>query len=166
MGTKNANPVQKEVNKVAKRNVNTTSPKLKGTPKKVETTKKLSILFYQGPTQFETTFVIDSEKNNDSYISGTAINELFTLQSNYKKAGLRLFKSNEPILFKVSEEENELLNIGLCSRIIKEKLKFQNNAKSMRTFAKRVNLAITEMNRTVKVVNYKDIEKAIDSITE
>jgi hypothetical protein len=165
MVTKNAIPVKKEV-KTNKRNLTTTSPKLKGTTKKVETTKKLSILFYQGSTQFETTFVIDSEKNNDSYISGTAINELFTLQSNYKKAGLRLFKSNEPILFKVSEEENELLNVGLCSRIIKEKLKFQNNAKSMRTFAKRVNLAITEMNRVVKVVNYKDIEKAIDSITE
>jgi hypothetical protein len=165
MVTKNATQVNKEV-KTNKRNLTTTSPKLKGTTKKVETTKKLSILFYQGSTQFETTFVIDSEKNNDSYISGTAINELFTLQSNYKKAGLRLFKSNEPILFKVSEEENELLNVGLCSRIIKEKLKFQNNAKSMRTFAKRVNLAITEMNRVVKVVNYKDIEKAIDSITE
>jgi hypothetical protein len=165
MATKNATQVNKEV-KTNKRNLTTTSPKLKGTTKKVETTKKLSILFYQGSTQFETTFVIDSEKNNDSYISGTAINELFTLQSNYKKAGLRLFKSNEPVLFKVSEEENELLNIGLCSRIIKEKLKFQNNAKSMRTFAKRVNLAITEMNRVVKVVNYKDIEKAIDSITE
>jgi hypothetical protein len=163
--TTNASTTVKEVNKVAKRNLTTTAPKLKGT-KKEDTTKKLSILFYQGSTQFETTFVIDSEKNNDSYISGTAINELFTLQSNYKKAGLRLFKSNEPILFKVSEEENELLNIGLCSRVIKEKLKFQNNAKSMRTFAKRVNLAITEMNRTVKVVNYIDIEKAIDSITE
>jgi hypothetical protein len=165
MSTKNANQVQKEV-KTNKRNLTTTAPKMEGTPKKVDTTKKLSILFYQGSTQFETTFVIDSEKNNDSYISGTAINELFTLQSNYKKAGLRLFKSNEPVLFKVSEEENELLNIGLCSRVIKEKLKFQNNAKSMRAFAKRVNLAITEMNRTVKVVNYKDIEKAIDSITE
>jgi hypothetical protein len=164
MTTKNATQVNKEV-KTNKRNLTTTAPKLKGT-KKVETTKKLSILFYQGSTQFETSFVIDSEKNNDSYISGTALNELFTLQSNYKKAGLRLFKSNEPILFKVSEEEKELLNIGLCSRTIKEKLKFQNNSKSMRTFSKRVNLAITEMNRVVKVVNYLDIEKAIDSITE
>jgi hypothetical protein len=47
MSTKNANPVQKEVNKVAKRNVNTTSPKLKGTPvvkevKEAKVSKRLS----------------------------------------------------------------------------------------------------------------------------
>ena len=147
--------------------VSTTSPKLKGTAvKNVITTKKLSILFYQGSTQFETNFVIESDKNNSSYLGGTALNELFILQSNYKKAGIRLFKSNEPILFKVSEEENELLNIGLCSRVIKEKLKFQNNAKSMRTFAKRVNVAINEINRAVKVVKMEDVENAINSILE
>lgn len=101
-----------------------------------------------------------------SLLIGTAINELFTLQNNYRKANLRLFKSSQPVLFKVSSNEVELLNIGKCERLITDKLKFNKTAKSMNIFAKRVNLAVTELTRNIKVIDYSEVEKAILSIAD
>ena len=127
--------------------------------------KNLKLTFVQNATIVETTFNANNEKQ--SLIVGTALNELFTLQRNYRNAKVRLFKSNEPILFIVNDENGEeLLNIGKCSRLIQQKLKFQNNAKSMRTFAKRVNLAVTEMMRDVVAVDYSKIDALIDAISE
>jgi len=70
-------------------------------------------------------------------------------------------------LFIVSDEDGkEILNIGNCSRLIQQKLKFQNNAKSMRRFAMRVNLAVTEMIRDVLAVDYSKIDALIEAMGE
>ena len=127
--------------------------------------KNLKLTFVQNATVVETKFTTNSEKT--SMLTGTALNELFTMQRNFKNAGLRLFKSSEAVLFIVSDENgNELLNIGKCSRLIQQKLKFQNNAKSMRTVAKRVNLAVNEMLRDVVAVDYSKIDSLIEAMGE
>ena len=133
---------------------------------KKSTKNELNLTFFQANgTTVNTKFVLNNTVKQ-SLVIGTAINELFTLQNNYRKANLRLFKSSEPVLFKVSTENETLLNIGLCSRTITDKLKFNKTAKSMGIFAKRVNLAVTELSRTVTVVDYSAIETAILSIVE
>lgn len=132
--------------------------------------KEINLNFYQiDGIKVETKFSL-SEDAKTSLLIGTAINELFTLQSNYRNAGISLFKSSKPVLFTVSSEEMELLNIGSCSKVITDKLKFNKTSKSMRTFAKRVNLAVTEITRKVKLVSYEDllltVETAINSVNE
>ena len=127
--------------------------------------KTLKLTFIQGTTIVETKFSTNSEKT--SMLTGTAINELFTMQRNFKNSGLRLFKSSEAVLFIVSDEDGkEILNIGNCSRLIQQKLKFQNNAKSMRRFAMRVNLAVTELMRDVLAVDYSKIDALIEAMGE
>ena len=140
---------------------------LKNTNKElVNNVSKLTIEFYQNDGLTVTTKFNINNDAKQSLLIGTSLNELFTMQMNYRKAGLKLFKSNKPVLFKISnEEEEELLNIGKCQRYIQDTLKFNKTAKSMNTFAKRVNCAVIEMQRSVKVVDYKDIENAILSIT-
>jgi len=134
--------------------------------KNVTETKKLTLEFYQiDGTNVTTSFTLNNDAKQ-SLVVGTALNELFTMQNNYRKAGLRLFKASEPVLFKVSTENETLLNIGLCSRTILDKLKFNKTAKSMSSFAKRVNLAVIELQRTVTVIDYKDVENAILSIED
>jgi len=129
-------------------------------------TKELTIEFFQkNGVTVVTKFNLNVDAKN-SLIIGTAINELFTLQNNYRKANLRLFKTSEPVLFKVSNENETLLNVGLCSRAIQDKLKFNKTAKSMSRFAKRVNLAVTELQRAIKVIDYADVENAILSIID
>lgn len=126
----------------------------------------LTLKFYQtNGTEVVTTFTLEPNSKN-SLLVGTALNELFTLQSNYRKANLRLFKSSEPVLFMVKRDDETLLNIGNCQRYIIDKLKFNKTPKSMKTFSKRVNLAVTEMSRNILVVDYSKIEQAIDSIAE
>ena len=129
------------------------------------TVKELKLIFSQNGIKVETNFIIDQE-TKQSLLVGTAVNELFTLQSNYRKAGLKLFKSNDPVLFSVSDGQTTLLDVGKCNRRIIEKLKFNKTAKSMSTFAKRVNLAVNELSRAVTVVDYSDIETAILSIAD
>ena len=131
-----------------------------------EVTNDLTLKFYQSNgIEITTSFSIE-EGAESSLLIGTALNELFTMYSNYNKAGIKLFKSSEPILFLVSKEEEILLNVGKCSRRIQDKLKFNKTPKSMKTFAKRVDLAVNELTRVVKVVEYSEVEKAIDSISE
>lgn len=130
-----------------------------------KTVKELKLIFSQNGTKVETNFIIDQE-TKQSLLVGTAVNELFTLQSNYRKAGLKLFKSSEPVLFSVSDGQNTLLDVGKCNRRIIEKLKFNKTSKSMSTFAKRVNLAVNELSRAVAVVDIADIEAAILSIVD
>jgi hypothetical protein len=129
-------------------------------------TNELTLKFYQvDGIEITTKFQYEKEAKQ-SLLIGTALNELFTLQSNYRKAGLRLFKSNQPVLFLVQKDEQIILNVGKCERYILEKLKFNKTAKSMKVFSKRVNLAINEMLRDMVYINYSEIEKAIDNITE
>ena len=118
---------------------------------------KLSILFYQDDVKFSNTFEIDKKDANTKLIVGTVLNELFTVESNYRNANMRLFKTSKPILFKVTNGKSEILNLGKSSKFIQDKLKFNKTAKSKRTFAKRINLAITEMTRNVEVINQDEI---------
>jgi hypothetical protein len=137
------------------------------TNNQVETVNKLTLEFYQTDGLTVTTKFTLNNDAKQSLVIGTAINELFTMQMNYRKAGLKLFKSNKPVLFKISnDKEEELLNIGKCQKYIQDTLKFNKTAKSMSSFAKRVNCAVIEMQRAVKIVDYSEIENAILSITE
>jgi hypothetical protein len=134
--------------------------------KKQNPVNELTLKFYQvDGIEITTKFQYEKEAKQ-SLLIGTALNELFTLQSNYRKAGLRLFKSSQPVLFLVQSDEKVILNVGKCERYILEKLKFNKTAKSMKVFSKRVNLAINEMLRDMVYIDYSEIEKAIDSITE
>lgn len=129
-------------------------------------TNELTLKFYQSNgIEVNTSFLIEQGAKS-SLLIGTALNELFTMYSNYNKAGIKLFKSSEPILFLVSKEDEVLLNVGKCNRRIQDKLKFNKTSKSMKTFAKRVNLAVNELTRVVKVIDYTEVEKVIDSINE
>lgn len=140
---------------------------VKNTGAKVnQVTNELTLKFYQSNGIEVTTSFSIEQGAKSSLLIGTALNELFTMYSNYNKAGIKLFKSSEPILFLVSKEEEILLNVGKCNRRIQDKLKFNKTSKSMKTFAKRVNLAVNELTRVVKVVDYTEVEKAIDSINE
>lgn len=131
-----------------------------------QVTNELTLKFYQSKGIEVTTSFSIEQGAKSSLLIGTALNELFTMYSNYNKAGIKLFKSSEPILFLVSKEDEVLLNVGKCNRHIQDKLKFNKSPKSMKTFAKRVNLAVNELTRVVKVVDYSEVEKAIDSISE
>jgi hypothetical protein len=134
--------------------------------KKQNPVNELTLKFYQvDGIEITTKFQYEKEAKQ-SLLIGTALNELFTLQSNYRKAGLRLFKSNQPVLFLVQKDEKVILNVGKCERYILEKLKFNKTAKSMKVFSKRVNLAINEMLRDMVYIDYSEIEKAIDSIAD
>ena len=129
-------------------------------------TKVINLTFYQNNgTKVETKFTLSKEAKT-SLLIGTAINELFTLQSNYRRANIKLFKSSEPVLFMVSSDDMELLNIGKCSRVITDKLKFNKTRKSMAIFAKRVNLAVTELTRNITIIDYSKVEEAILSIAD
>lgn len=131
-----------------------------------EVVNELTLKFYQSNgIEITTSFSIEQGAKS-SLLIGTALNELFTMYSNYNKAGIKLFKSSEPILFLVSKEDEILLNVGKCNRRIQDKLKFNKSPKSMKAFAKRVNLAVNELTRVVKVIEYSEVEKAIDSIIE
>ena len=134
--------------------------------KKQNPVNELTLKFYQvDGIEITTKFQYEKEAKQ-SLLIGTALNELFTLQSNYRKAGLRLFKSNQPVLFLVQKDEQIILNVGKCERYILEKLKFNKTSKSMKIFSKRVNLAINEMLRDMVYIDYSEIEKAIDSIID
>jgi hypothetical protein len=134
--------------------------------KKQNPVNELTLKFYQvDGIEITTKFQYEKEAKQ-SLLIGTALNELFTLQSNYRKAGLRLFKSNQPVLFLVQSDEQIILNVGKCERYILEKLKFNKTSKSMKVFSKRVNLAINEMLRDMVYIDYSEIEKAIDSIVD
>lgn len=156
MGTKKATPVKNELTNVIVENQN---------PVKMDS-KVLNLKFYQtNGIEIDTTFELTNDSKN-SILIGTALNELFTMYSNYNKAGIKLFKSSEPVLFLISNDSEVLLNVGKCKRTILDKLKFNKTAKSMKVFSKRVNLAVTEMTRNVKEVDYSEVEKAIDSIED
>jgi hypothetical protein len=129
-------------------------------------TNELTLKFYQvDGIEVTTKFTIEND-TKDSILIGTALNELFTLQSNYRKAGLRLFKSSQPVLFLVQSDDEIIMNVGKCQRFILDKLKFNKTAKSMKVFSKRVNLAITEMKRNITLIDYSEVEKAINSIVD
>jgi len=126
---------------------------------------KLNLKFYQASTEVNLNFEINSDAS-DNLIIGTTLNELFTMCDNYRDAGLRLFKSNEAILFRISSDNIPLLDIGTCSKRIQEKLKLNKTAKSKRSFAKRVNLAIKEISRGIELIDIKELENKLNAIID
>lgn len=127
--------------------------------------QKLTLNFYQTETSYKVTFTIDKTAK-DSLLIGTALNELFTVRDNYASAGLKLFKSNEPLLFSVSNEDTTLLDVGMCQKTILHKLKLNKTAKSKRAFAKRVNLAVTELRRDVVTIDYVELTNKLNAIID
>lgn len=128
-------------------------------------TNALTLKFYQDATEVKVNFIIDKTAK-DSLLIGTALNELFTMRDNYANAGLKLFKSNEPLLFSVSNEEKTLLDVGMCQKTILHKLKLNKTAKSKRAFAKRVNLAVMELRREVTVIDYSELTNKLNAIID
>ena len=126
---------------------------------------KLNLKFYQAKTEVNLNFEINSDAT-DNLIIGTTLNELFTMCDNYRDAGLKLFKSNEAILFRISSDNIPLLDIGTCSKRIQEKLKLNKTAKSKRSFAKRVNLAIKEISRGIELIDIKELENKLNAIID
>lgn len=133
--------------------------------KSTNKTNALTLKFYQDATEVKVNLTIDKTAK-DSLLIGTALNELFTMRDNYANAGLKLFKSNEPLLFSVSNEDTTLLDVGMCQKTILHKLKFNKTAKSKRAFAKRVNLAVTELRRDVVAIDYAELSKKLDSLID
>lgn len=127
--------------------------------------QKLTLNFYQTETSYKVSFTIDKTAK-DSLLIGTALNELFTVRDNYAMAGLKLFKSNEPLLFSVSNEDTTLLDVGMCQKTILHKLKLNKTAKSKRAFAKRVNLAVTELRRDVVAIDYTELTNKLNAIID
>ena len=128
-------------------------------------TNALTLKFYQDATEVKVNFTIDKTAK-DSLLIGTALNELFTMRDNYANAGLKLFKSNEPLLFSVSNEEKTLLDVGMCQKTILHKLKLNKTAKSKRAFSKRVNLAVMELRREVTVIDYSELTNKLNAIID
>lgn len=126
---------------------------------------KLNLKFYQAQTEVNLNFEINSDAS-DNLIVGTTLNELFTMCDNYREAGLKLFKSNEPILFRISSDNIPLVDIGTCSKRIQDKLKLNKTAKSKRSFAKRVNLAIKEISRGIELIDMKELESKLNAIID
>ena len=126
---------------------------------------KLNLKFYQAQTEVNLNFEINSDAS-DNLIVGTTLNELFTMCDNYREAGLKLFKSNEPILFRISSDSIPLVDIGTCSKRIQDKLKLNKTAKSKRSFAKRVNLAIKEISRGIELIDMKELESKLNEIID
>jgi hypothetical protein len=126
---------------------------------------KLNLKFYQAKTEVNLNFEINSDAT-DNLIIGTTLNELFTMCDNYRDAGLRLFKSNEAILFRISSDNIPLVDIGTCSKRIQEKLKLNKTAKSKRSFSKRVNLAIKEISRGIELIDMKELENKLNAIID
>jgi hypothetical protein len=126
---------------------------------------KLNLKFYQAQTEVNLNFEINSDAS-DNLIVGTTLNELFTMCDNYREAGLRLFKSNEAILFRISSDNIPLVDIGTCSKRIQEKLKLNKTAKSKRSFSKRVNLAIKEISRGIELIDMKELENKLNAIID
>jgi hypothetical protein len=127
--------------------------------------QNLTLKFYQASTEVNVNFTIEKTAK-DSLLIGTALNELFTMRDNYANAGLKLFKSNEPLLFSVSNEDTTLLDVGMCQKTILHKLKLNKTAKSKRAFAKRVNLAITEIKREVVAIDYTELTNKLNAIID
>lgn len=133
--------------------------------KTVNESKDLKLIFTQQSTKVEINFSIDSKKeSNDSLLIGSAINELFTMQNNYKEAGLTLFKATYPTLFRIEGEEGVILDIAKCTKVIENKLKFGNTGKSRRSFAKRVNVAVKEIRRQFVLIDYNELTEKLNAI--
>lgn len=131
----------------------------------VNESKDLKLIFTQQSTKVEIKFSIDSTKeNNDSLLIGSAINELFTMQNNYKEAGLTLFKATYPTLFRIEGEEGVILDVAKCAKVIENKLKFGNTGKSRRAFAKRVNVAVKEIRRQFVLIDYNELTEKLNAI--
>lgn len=131
----------------------------------VNESKDLKLIFTQQSTKVEINFSIDSTKeSNDSLLIGSAINELFTMQNNYKEAGLTLFKATYPTLFRIEGEEGVILDVAKCTKIIENKLKFGNTGKSRRAFAKRINVAVKEIRRQFVLIDYNELTEKLNSI--
>jgi hypothetical protein len=126
---------------------------------------KLNLKFYQAQTEVNLNFEINSDAS-DNLIIGTTLNELFTMCDNYRDAGLKLFKSNEAILFRISSDNIPLVDIGTCSKRIQDKLKLNKTAKSKRSFSKRVNLAIKEISRGIELIDMKELENKLNAIID
>lgn len=127
--------------------------------------KDFKLIFSQQSTKVEINFSIDSTKeNNDSLLIGSAINELFTMQNNYKEAGLTLFKATYPTLFRIEGEEGVILDVAKCTKIIENKLKFGNTGKSRRAFAKRINVAVKEIRRQFVLIDYNELTEKLNAI--
>lgn len=131
----------------------------------VNNVQNLTLTFVQNSTIVNINFDVENDAK-DSLLIGTAINELFTMQNNYKDAGITLFKATEPTLFKVSNDKETLLDIGKVSKLIQNKLKFGNTAKSRRTFAKRVNVAVKEIRRGIVLMNYEELTQKLNEIND
>lgn len=125
----------------------------------------LKLKFYQNSNEVNLNFEIQKDAK-DSLIVGTILNELFTMYDNYSNAGLKLFKSNEPICFSVTSDGIPLLDIGTCSKTILNKLKINKTAKSKRNFAKRVNLAINEISRGIELIDMSELENKLNSLID
>lgn len=126
---------------------------------------KLNLKFYQAQTEINLNFEINSNAS-DNLIIGTTLNELFTMCDNYREAGIKLFKSNEAVLFRISSDNIPLVDIGTCSKRIQDKLKLNKTAKSKRSFAKRVNLAIKEISRGIELIDMKELENKLNAIID
>jgi hypothetical protein len=127
--------------------------------------QNLTLTFVQNSTTVNINFDVN-DNVQDSLLIGSAINELFTMQNNYKEAGIKLFKATEPTLFKISNEEGTILDIGKVSKTIQNKLKFGNTAKSRRAFAKRVNVAVKEIRRAFVLIDYAELTEKLNAIQD
>jgi transcriptional regulator of acetoin/glycerol metabolism len=127
--------------------------------------QNLTLTFVQNSTTVNINFDVN-DNVQDSLLIGSAINELFTMQNNYKEAGITLFKATQPTLFKISNEEGTILDIGKVSKTIQNKLKFGNTAKSKRAFAKRVNVAVKEIRRAFVLIDYAELTEKLNAIQD
>jgi len=141
--------------------------------------EKLTLNFYQTETSYKVSFETEKELTQ-SVLIGTALNELFTVRDNYAMAGLKLFKSNEPILFSVSRKETVIiedketekdktifdLNAIKVQKTLFNSLKLNKTAKSKRAFAKRVSVAIIEIMRNVEVIDLRELETKLNAIVD
>lgn len=126
---------------------------------------ELKLKFYQSTTEVNLNFEINNDAK-DSLIVGTVLNELFTMRDNYANAGIKLFKSNEPLLFSVYSDNIPLVDVGTCSKLIQEKLKLNKTAKSKRSFAKRVNLAISEVSRGIQLIDMDALTAKLNALED
>jgi hypothetical protein len=127
--------------------------------------QNLTLTFVQNSTTVNINFDVNQDVK-DSLLIGSAINELFTMQNNYKDAGITLFKATQPTLFKISNDKDTILDIGKVSKTIQNKLKFGNTAKSRRAFAKRVNVAVKEIRRAFVLIDYVELTEKLNAIQD
>jgi len=117
-----------------------------------------TIKFYQNEKQVEFKINFNNDKTLKQ-ISGTITKTIWDLQRKYKKANLKLFKSNEPIKFVINNDKKVLLSSNDIEQSIVDSFKYRSNNKARKNFYNRLLIGLEFIDFNIELLSEAEAEE-------